>query len=97
MLESELRVHFVPAITLRAGPLNLTSNQALVVDGTLLASTSVADYPLVAPLASYGWSIDSNCFPFGVEIVPGALNYQAIINSWNASNVTVRGRKPTRY
>ena len=79
------------------GPLNLTSNQALIVDGTLLASTRIADYPLVAPLASYGWSIDSNCFPFGVEIVPGALNYQAIINSWNASNVTVRGRKPTRY
>ena len=75
------------------GPLNLTSNQALVVDGTLLASTIIADYPLVAPLASYGWSIDSNCFPFGVEIVPGALNYQAIINSWNASNVTVSGRK----
>ena len=31
------------------GPLNLTSNQALVVDGTLLASTNVADYPMVAP------------------------------------------------
>eukprot|EP01044_Picomonas_judraskeda_P023873 COSAG03_NODE_6399_length_1065_cov_848.946170_1_plen_132_part_10 len=26
-----------------------------------------------------------------MEIVPGALNYQSIINSWNASNVTVTG------
>ena len=74
-----------------SGPLNITSNQILVVDGTLLASTNVDDYPLVAPIMSYGWSIDSNCFPFGVEIVPGALNYQSIINSWNASNVTVAG------
>jgi polygalacturonase len=73
------------------GPLNISSNQVLVVDGTLLASTNVDDYPLVAPLMSYGWSIDSNCFPYGTEIVPGALNYQAIINSWNASNVTVTG------
>jgi hypothetical protein len=73
------------------GPLNITSNQILVVDGTLLASTRVDDYPLVAPITSYGWSIDSNCFPFGVEIVPGALNYQSIINSWKASNVTVTG------
>ena len=74
------------------GPLNLTSNQRFVVDGTLLASTNPADYPMVAPLISYGWSIDSNCFPFLVpEVVTGALNYQAIINSWNASNVTVTG------
>lgn len=72
-------------------PLNISSNQILVVDGTLLASTRVDDYPLVAPIMSYGWSIDSNCFPFGTEIVPGALNYQSIINSWNASNVTVTG------
>jgi polygalacturonase len=74
------------------GPLNLTSNQRLVVDGTLLASTNPAVYPMVAPLISYGWSIDSNCFPFLIdEIVPGALNYQAIVNSWNSSNVTVTG------
>jgi polygalacturonase len=30
------------------GPLNLTSNQRLVVDGTLLASTDPAAYPMVA-------------------------------------------------
>ena len=74
------------------GPLNLTSNQVFVVDGTLLASTNPADYPMVAPLIGYGWSIDSNCFPFLIpEIVPGALNYQSVINSWNSSNVTVTG------
>ena len=77
--------------TFLTGPLNLTSNQMLVVDGTLLASTNVSDYPQVAPLASYGWTIDSNCFPFGTEIVPGKLNYAAIVNSWNSSNVTVTG------
>ena len=74
------------------GPLNLTSDQMLVVDGTLLASTDPADYPMVAPLIGYGWSIDSNCFPDLIaEIVPGALNYQGIVNAWNASNVTVTG------
>ena len=74
------------------GPLNLTSNQRFVVDGTLLASTNVSDYPMVAPVIGYGWSIDSNCFAVQVpEIVPGSLNYQAIINSFNASNVTVTG------
>ena len=53
------------------GPLNLTSHQRLVVDGTLLASTDPAAYPQVAPLVGYGWSIDSNCFPDLIpEIVP---------------------------
>jgi hypothetical protein len=43
----------------------------LVVDGTLLASTNIADYPLVAPLVSYGWSIDSNCFPIPFPEIVG--------------------------
>jgi len=74
------------------GPLNLTSNQRFVVDGTLLASTNISDYPMVAPVIGYGWSIDSNCFSVQVpEIVPGSLNYQAIINSWRATNVTITG------
>eukprot|EP00935_MAST-01C_sp_MAST-1C-sp1_P000080 g80.t1 len=78
--------------TFYTGPLNLTSNQVFVVDGTLLASADPADYPMVAPLISYGWSIDSNCFPYPIpEIVPGALNFQSIINSYNTSNVTVTG------
>ena len=33
-----------------SGPVNLTSNQVLRVDGTLLASADPADYPMVAPL-----------------------------------------------
>merc|ERR1712216_471591 len=70
--------------TFYTGPLNLTSNQVFVVDGTLLASADPADYPMVAPLISYGWSIDSNCFPCPIpEMVPGALNFQSIINSYN--------------
>lgn len=36
--------------TFLTGPLNLTSNQILRVDGTLLASTDRSLYPLVAPL-----------------------------------------------
>ncbi len=43
------------------GPQNLSSNQVLRVDGTLLASTDPADYPLIAPLMGYGWGDDMNC------------------------------------
>ena len=32
------------------GPVNLSSHQVLLVEGTLLASTEKADYPLIAPL-----------------------------------------------
>ena len=41
--------------TYLTGPLNLTSNQRLVVDGTLLASTDRRDYTMIAPLMGYGW------------------------------------------
>lgn len=61
-----------------SGPLNLTSNQRLDVQGVLLASMDPRDYPLVAPVLGYGWSDDMNCFPPGMEphkIVPGALRY----------------------
>ena len=44
-------------------PLNLSSNQVLVVDGTLLASQNISAYPRVAPQLGYGWSVDSNCVP----------------------------------
>ena len=43
------------------GPQNLSSNQVLRVDGTLLASTDPTDYPLIAPLMGYGWGDDMNC------------------------------------
>ena len=36
--------------TFLTGPLNLTSNQRLVVQGTLLASVDPSDYPLVDPI-----------------------------------------------
>lgn len=62
-----------------SGPLNLTSNQRLVVDGTLLASTDRHDYPLIAPLMGYGWGDDMNCFGPGAapyKIVVGSLRYR---------------------
>ena len=39
--------------TFLTGPLNLSSNQVLAVDGVLLASTDRADYPLIDPLMGY--------------------------------------------
>ena len=48
--------------TFLSGPLNVSSNQELVIDGTLLASTDRHDYNLVAPLMGYGWGDDQNCF-----------------------------------
>ena len=44
-------------------PLNVSSNQVLRVDGTLLAPASPGEFPLVEPLLGYGWSNDENCFP----------------------------------
>jgi polygalacturonase len=51
--------------TFLSGPLNLTSNQVFVVDGTFLASTARSDYPIILPLMGYGWGDDENCFPPG--------------------------------
>jgi hypothetical protein len=83
--------------TFLTGPLNLTSHQSLVVDGTLLASQNHTDYPLVAPLVSYGWSIDSNCRPLGDpshsagDVMVGMLNHQPVVGAFNATNITVTG------
>lgn len=79
------------------GPLNLTSHQVIVVDGTLLASQNRSDYPLVAPLVGYGWSIDANCRPLGDpalsagDVMVGMLNHHPVLGAFNASNVTVTG------
>lgn len=69
--------------TFLTGPLNLTTNQVLTVDGTLLASTDKRDYPLVPPLIGYGWGEDKNCFPRdeGVhKIIVGSLRYAPVID-----------------
>ena len=75
-------------------PLNLTSNQRLQVDGTLLASTDKRDYPLVRPLLGYGWGNDENCFPPGAaphKIVVGSLRYAPVVGAYYAANVSVVG------
>jgi len=77
-----------------SGPLNLTSNQVLRVDGTLLASQEPRDYPLVAPLLGYGWSNDMNCFAPGAaphKVVVGKLRYAPVVGAFGARNVSVVG------
>ena len=77
-----------------SGPLNLTSNQVLRVDGTLLASTDKHDYPLVAPLMGYGWGDDENCFDPSLDkhkIIVGSLRYSPVIGAFHAKNVTITG------
>jgi polygalacturonase len=78
-----------------SGPFNLSSNQVLTVDGTLMASTNKDTmYPLIAPVLGYGWSNDMNCFLPNVsshKIVIGALRYAPFIGIYYATNVTIRG------
>jgi len=81
--------------TFVTGPINITSNQILTVDGTLLASQNPTDYPLVAPLLGYGWGNDENCFPPDADqhkIIIGSLRYSPVIGAFRAENVTIRGR-----
>jgi hypothetical protein len=52
------QVHLPVGMTFLTGPVNLTSNQLLRVDGTMLASTDKHDYPLVQPIMGYGWGDD---------------------------------------
>ena len=82
------------AHTFLSGPLNLTSNQRLNVQGTLLASVEPADYPLVLPMTGYGWGDDENCFPPDADknkIILGSLRFSPVVGSYNASNVSVVG------
>ena len=77
-----------------SGPLNLTSNQVLRVDGQLLASQDAADYPLVAPLLGYGWGDDMNCFPPDAaphKIVVGSLRYSPVVGAFHQTNVSIVG------
>lgn len=77
-----------------SGPLNLTSNQVLRVDGALLASTIPAQYPLMEPVVGYGWSRDTNCFPANSTrrgFREGARRHAPVVGAYNASNVSVVG------
>ena len=80
--------------TFLTAPLNLTSNQVLEVDGTLLASAESSDYNLVLPLMGYGWGNDENCFGPGTspyKIHVGSLRYTPVIGAFHAKNVTITG------
>jgi len=80
--------------TFVSGPLNLTSNKVLNVQGIILASTDPADYPLVQPMVGYGWGDDQNCFApdrHAHKIIPGSYRYSPVVGAYNASNITVTG------
>lgn len=82
--------------TFLTGPLNLTDNIELVVErnATLLATSDTSHYPQIAPLPSYGWTRDVNCFDSARTAngtVVGVLRYAPIIGAFGASNVSVRG------
>lgn len=80
--------------TYLSGPVNLTSNQELVVDGTMLASSDRSEYPLVLPVMGYGWGNDENCFPPGTtphKVVVGSLRYSPVVGAYHATNVTITG------
>ena len=72
-------VHLKKGRQFLSGPLNLTSNQVLNVEGSLLASKKASDYPLVAPILGYGWGNDENCFP------PDADKHKIIIGIWSCT------------
>ena len=77
-----------------SGPLNLTSNQRLDVQGTLYASQNVADFPLIAPLMGYGWGNDENCFApdrDAHKIIIGSLRFAPVLGAFHATNVSVVG------
>ena len=87
-------VHLPAGRTFLSGPLNLTSNQRLDVQGTLLASVEPADYPLVMPIIGYGWGDDQNCFTEALDknkIIVGSLRYSPVVGSYNTTNVSVVG------
>jgi len=67
------------------GCVNLTSNVELRIEGTLLASPTTAngDYVLVPPLPWFGGGQDAQ--------ESGAPEWQSVIRSFNAENVSVTG------
>lgn len=82
--------------TFLTGPVNLTDDQTLRVDGTLLAApvSALASYPVIAPLPSYGWSRDVNCFDRSRIVngtVWGVSRYSPIIGAFGRRNVSLLG------
>lgn len=79
-----------------SGPINLTDNIELYIahNASFLASQDTRDYPIIAPLPSYGWSRDVNCFdPSMIHggLVVNVSRYSPVIGAFNAKNITVTG------
>ena len=69
-----------------AGALNLTSRLLLRLEGTLLASTDPAAYPVVPALPGYGRCRDS-----GYPPARAYARHQALLSGWNLTDVWVDG------
>lgn len=73
-----------PAGVFLTGPFNITTDDVtLLVEGTILGSTSNADFVLVAPLPWYGGGNDYQ--------QSGAPEWMSIVRSWGASRLTITG------
>mmetsp|Transcript_27680 Transcript_27680/g.64561 ORF Transcript_27680/g.64561 Transcript_27680/m.64561 type:complete len:209 (-) Transcript_27680:7-633(-) len=70
----------------RSGALNLTSRCRLQIEGTLVASTDPAHYPVVRALPSYGGCRDAGYPPEHFQ-----FRHQALLSAWNVSDATVDG------
>src|SRR3569623_1058563 len=79
------RVIFDCGLTFLTGAINVTSNVILDLCGTILASnvSDIFHYPLVPPLPWYGGGADFQ--------ESGAPDRQSVIQSYNATNITLTG------
>lgn len=95
-LQSCQEVILPAPFTFLSGPLNLTDNQVLRIDGTLLAApaTDLAAYPVIANLPSYGGCRDINCFDPSRIIngtVSGVFRYSPVVGAFGKTNVSIVG------
>eukprot|EP01060_Flectonema_neradi_P040657 TRINITY_DN9360_c0_g1_i1.p1 TRINITY_DN9360_c0_g1~~TRINITY_DN9360_c0_g1_i1.p1 ORF type:complete len:435 (+),score=63.08 TRINITY_DN9360_c0_g1_i1:73-1305(+) len=75
----------VPSGQFLTGPFNLTSGTTLEVQGVVLGAQDMNEYPIIAPLPSYGISRDFDVY----------TRYQALVMTYNATNITIKGSSPT--
>jgi polygalacturonase len=65
------------------GPFNMSSNQLVIVAGTVLGSTNNADYRIVAPLPYYAGGQDAQG--------SGQPEWQSLVYAKDVSNLTITG------
>ena len=75
----------VPTGSFVTGPFNLTSGTTLEVHGTVLGADDLNEYPIIAPLPSYGISRDFNVHN----------RYQPLVMTYNVTNIKIIGVTPT--